>query len=112
VSRMTTPTEVCRCGFARTPSNAELHADCNDRTFPALPATPESPPRYSTRERIADHRIGDRTGEFLDAVRHANGLLVLRHFTPGPHPADVVVLEADEAAALAAFVLRTMHPGS
>ena len=84
---------ICHCGFVRTPSNP--HTECQAVT-----------------ERIADVRMGDRQGEYLDATRHPNGLLTLRHFVPGTRPADSVVLERDEAAQLAAFILRTLHQGA
>ncbi len=86
---------ICHCGFVRTPSNP--HTEC------------EHPARGAVTERIADVRICDRQGEYLDATRHPNGLLALRHFTPGKHPADVVVLEPDEVARLACFILKTLR---
>ncbi len=94
---MATTIEVCSCGFARTPSNP--HTDCQQSARPAV------------TERIASVRMGDHQGEYLDATRHDNGLLALRHFVPGTRPADTVILEPDEAAKLAAFILRTLTRG-
>jgi len=99
---VTTPDvgSICHCGYVRTPSNEALHAEC-----------PKIPTRSPITERIADVRLGGHQGEYLDVTRRDNGLLALRHFVPGTRPADTVILEPDEAAKLAAFILRTLTRG-
>jgi hypothetical protein len=92
-----TMTICARCACVVTPSNP--HDDCRQSA------------RSAITERIADTRIGDRQGEYLDATRQPGGCVALRHFIPGSRPADTVILEADEAARLAAFILRTLRSG-
>lgn len=100
---------ICHCGYVRTPSNP--HEDCSELPFPAAPPKTEPRPRYPMRrERIVEVRRSDGIlGEHVEVERTPNGAVVLRHTIPG-RSVDSTCLTADEAAALCAFLLRTLRP--
>jgi len=108
---MATTIDVCSCGFARTPSNAELHADCSELPFsPTRPARPQVRPEPVRRERIVEVRHdADILGEYLDVERTPKGGVVIHHTIMG-RSIDFACLTADEAAELCAFLLRTLRP--
>lgn len=99
------------CGQARTLSNP--HPDCDERAMDAARSAylPGAFDRSPVTERIVNVKMGDHQGEYLDAERTSDGYVKLRHFTPGTKPADTVVLDADEAARLATFIIKTLGRG-
>ena len=78
---------------------------------------PPAPPRPIARaevhparsERLVEIRTADgQLGEHVDLMRHPNGAVALAHVIPGM-VSDCVILTADEAANLTAWLLRTMR---
>ena len=104
---MPTMTETCHCGFARTPSNAHLHAHCEDadvlpfRERPFAPPTPRDWPERT-------ERIDVSRNEYVELRRFPAGTVGVTHVI-GVMSRDFALLTADESARVAAFILRTQR---